>query len=321
MNNMSFGITVPCFSGDQDLLSGCLESIKDHYPETPICLIPDGRFSLYTLMKRYGCSIITPDDVHPTLRQFSYGYGLTKMVAFWHAPFEYFLHIDADAICWGRFFDNALFQDHDFIANSPHEAVTDDLLSQQYFDFSLLSPEFQVPDIDRTTLFNSGTFGARRGMLSLDSYLALLMHMRNVAGSLFMDQGILNLMIQMAIRAGEIRYLQQDLQAVVAVSALDELERNFAFLDRKPDTTTQPRLIHWAGAKPRGWPRRQCSYVRPMDYHRLKHAGLSALFATPASPLVLHVLGSAQIFKARLENRINRSAGSRQTQDSYTSFF
>src|SRR4051812_14054455 len=127
-----FGITVPCYWGDIDLLEGCVNSIKTFYPDLDICLIPHGKINIEHLVKRYGCTFVDPSHVDAELRAKSYGYGLTKMLAFWYAPFERFLHIDADTICWGRYFEPEWFDCADLIANLPHELVTDELLRQQY---------------------------------------------------------------------------------------------------------------------------------------------------------------------------------------------
>jgi hypothetical protein len=98
-------ITVSCFRGGMPLLKGCLESIRSNLIESnlPVCLITHGNFSVDHLIKTFGVSILRERDLDPRLQVNSYGYGWTKMVAFWHSPFERFLHIDVDAVCWGDF--------------------------------------------------------------------------------------------------------------------------------------------------------------------------------------------------------------------------
>jgi hypothetical protein len=303
----NFGITVPCYPGDVDLLSGCLSSIAEHYPGTPICLIPHGNFSLSGFIKRYGCSFIDPAEIDPTLRRSSYGYGLTKMIAFWHAPFEYFLHIDADAVCWGRFFEPDLFQEFDFISNTSHEEVTDTLLFEQYFNHKIVKEQFCLLEIDRNKLFNSGTFGAKRGILDQKLYSMMLETQRKFPNSFFMDQGVLNAMVQLGVRDRTLRYTQRNLQTVVAVSDWAELEKQFSFSQDRPSIGAEKLLIHWAGPKPRAGRKTQCDYSRPMDYYRLKHFGLERLVSTPGVQTGLHIAGEVMIFKAKLENRFHRT--------------
>lgn len=115
-SSYDFGITISCYQGDLPLLKGCLESIRANLPvDLPICLIVDGEMPLGDLIQTYGLIVLTESEVDPHLRKKSYGYGLTKMVAFWHSPFEHFLHIEADAVCWGDVSKTLPWIDFDFI--------------------------------------------------------------------------------------------------------------------------------------------------------------------------------------------------------------
>jgi len=304
-SNSEFGITIPCYWGDRDLLTGCLSSIRDFYPDTPICLIPHGRVVISPLIKRYGVTYIDPSDADPRLRAKSYGYGLTKMLAFWHAPFERFLHIDADTVCWGRFFDPNWLDSADFVANTSHETVDDTILGQQYFTVDDLPNRWKVGCKDRSTLFNSGTFGASKGLFSIEEYLELVDLMNVLPSSIFLDQGILNLMVQAKLESQSFRFAQKDLQAVVAVLSESDLDQRFLASRAGPIVKeTDSTLIHWAGPKPRRGPATTSGFVGPMDYYRLKHLNLERLHDSGFGRRMVDLSGAIMMARARLSNRI-----------------
>ena len=89
------GFSLACYRGDVPLLRGCLASIKYFAPEAPICLVIDGDFDSRPFEKRYGVQCIRRRDVrHPELKKWSFGAGITKLVAFWESPFERIFHME-----------------------------------------------------------------------------------------------------------------------------------------------------------------------------------------------------------------------------------
>ena len=306
MSRMDFGITIACYAGDRDLLSGCLSSVRDFYPSTPICLIPHGSVNIGSLMKRYGATYIDPGKVGRALRAKSYGYGLTKMLAFWHAPFERFLHIDADTVCWGRFFDPSWLDGADFIANSSHEQVTNGILREQYFETEAVPPRWMPSGLSRDTLFNTGTFASHTGLFSLGDYLELVDWMKAKPGSIFTDQGILNLMVQAKLTSKDFRFVQKDLQAIVAVSEADTLNSRFKIgADGPIVRDADAKLIHWAGPKPRRGERLAGMFSGPMDYYRLKHLKLEKLYPSKVGPLIVDATGALMNNFARAINKVS----------------
>lgn len=267
-----FGITISCYRGDLPLLKGCLESIRSNLdPALPICMIQHGRFPLDALCRQYDCTVLVEEDVEPRLRRYSYGYGLTKMVAFWHAPFERFLHIDADAVCWGNLLEGVPWKDFDLIYNEPHEVITDTIQKSQYFDPDQVFPAFPSFPWKGLPFFNTGIFVGRRGLFDLEEYLALLDFQRRHPSALLCgDQGILNFMAFRKICAGTLEARSWPFQAVVPVISIEELRHRFAFRDGTPLVKPgDPRLIHWAGPKP--YLSRKGPFPEPMTYYRLQH--------------------------------------------------
>jgi hypothetical protein len=246
-----FGITLSCFQGDYPFVTGCCASIRAYQKDVPICLIADGAFAADDLKAQYGVTVLYPDDVNPRLRV-SCGYGLTKMIAFWHSPFERFMHIDSDTIWWGDILRGLPWRDYDFIYNEPHEIITPEIQKSQYFDPDKLFghvPEFPWKG---KPYFNTGCFVARRGILDLDEYLRLL-ELQQEQRDIFIsgEQGILNYMIFSRVARGEITALSWPLQAVVPVIADRDLRSRFQFRQGQPVLNdSDRRVIHWAGPKP-----------------------------------------------------------------------
>lgn len=303
------GVCIPCYTGDTDLLAGCIVSLKTFYPELQICLIPHGRPPISGLVKRYDLKVIDPAKVEPLLARFSYGYGLTKMIAFWHSPFDRFWHIDADAVVWGRPLDFPSDPDNLFVANTPHEIVTDTILRQQYYDPAEIPGRYQELRIDRDSLFNSGVFFAERGSLNLQSYLTLLEHQRHRPSSIFVDQGILNLLVAEANQCGGLKFVQRRLQTVVAVTSPAQLEVTYKIsVDGPVLLPTTDTVIHWAGPKPRR--SEDCPFTGPMDYFRLKNKGFEALWQKTLGKQILGFDELACRGLLKIERRFDRLAAS-----------
>ena len=194
------------------------------------------------------------------------------MVSFWHSPFERFLHIDADAVCWGDVLDGVPWQDYDLIYNEPHEVITPFIQRSQYFDPTKIAPPFKW---EGKPFFNSGIFTARRGILDLEEYLFYLAHERHAPGSFSCgDQGILNLMTFHRITDGRITARSWPFQAIVPVIPVKELRGRFRFHNSRPVVMqNDQRLIHWAGTKPLLLER--SGFSEPMTYYRLQHLQLA----------------------------------------------
>ena len=247
-----FGITISCYRGDYPLVKGCCASIRTYQPDIPICLITEGKFAVDDLIRQYKVSILNPDEIDPKLRE-SYGYGLTKMIAFWHSPFARFMHLDSDTIWWGNVLEDMPWREYDLIYNEPHEVITPDIQKSQYFDPKKLFRRLAYFPWERQPYFNTGCFIARRGILDRDEYLSLLA-IQKKEPDIFIsgEQGILNYMLFKLIAGQKISARSWPLQAIVPVIANDDLTTRFRFRDNKPilHDFERPRVIHWAGRKP-----------------------------------------------------------------------
>lgn len=265
----NFAISIACHFGGVPLLRGCLASIRYFAPNVPIYVVLDGDFSIGRLEKTYGLHVVRKRDVKlKLLREQSFAYGLTKMVALWEAPFDYVVHVDVDAVFWGNVLENFPKGEWDFVYNEPHEVITDFIQRTQYFDPELVFNYIEKFPWQGNPYFNGGIFGCRVGALDFDEYARLLevYHKRPQAVPL-MDQTILNIMVFRALHAGKIKACQTHLQSAVPVIDRKELESRFQFnLDGSPKLWRQPTMIHWAGGKP--YKSNSEAFSAPMDYFR-----------------------------------------------------
>ncbi len=302
------GFSVSCYRGDVPLLRGCLASIRAFAPDAPICLFTDGDFPLRRLEQAYDLIVIPRSAVRSqALRERSYGYGLTKMVALWEAPFECIIHVDADAVLWGDIRANLPDEPWDFVYNEPHEVITEKIFRQQYFAPELVAPLLEAFQWRYRPYFNSGVFACRVGCLCLDDYLRCLDVLEGDYDSFpCMDQGILSLMVFKAVDAGLITARQAHLQTVVPVVASAELSRRFRFRHGSPQLEKRPTVIHWAGPKP--YILNSHPFSEPMDVFRaqaMRRCGLPR-WVTPQLAMRVDELlcRSLPALKQRLKARL-----------------
>ena len=262
------GFSVACHKGDVPLLRGCLASIRYFAPEVPICLVIDTDFDSRPFEKRYGVTTIRRRDVrHPGLRQWSFGAGITKLVAFWEAPFERIFHVDADAVLWGDVRRNIPDGDWDVVFNEPHEEITEFIQRTQYFDPNIIFKHIEPFPWQGNPYFNAGVVYLKRGALDLNEYIQMLEGKRNYPDVFInMDQGILNILVFRALKSGKIKATQAHLQSAVPVLPKAELERRFRIENGTPVPWVQPSVVHWAGPKP--YKTNPDVFSLPMDYFR-----------------------------------------------------
>ena len=268
--NDEIGFSVSCYKGDLPYLRGCLESIKRFAPDAPVCLIADGQFSTDFFERNYGVTVIRKDDVHDQrLREKSFGFGVTKMIAFWEAPFGIVYHLDADTVLWGDPRENLPSPLPDVVFNEPHEVITEFIQKNQYFDPEKIFSVIEPFDWKERPYFNAGTLVVRRGTLSLDKYLELL-DLRTKHPDLLIngDQGLLNILIFSSVDQGLITAQEAHQQTIVTIKPVEELREEFQFDAGEPVVSKRPTVIHWPGLKP--VPSNAAVFSEPMNYFRRK---------------------------------------------------
>jgi hypothetical protein len=294
---MEFGVIIACSGESLRFARGCCASVRYFMPEVPICLIVDGRLSVDDLVRTYGATVLDRDTVmDPTLRARSFGWGLTKMIAFWESPWETFLCLDPDTMVWGdvaRFGDFAHYDvllDQQFaraegggIVNpllcdfldqpSPDAALRRQVVDRCLFDLGRLEEHF--PDFAwRDHLYGfswTGAFFARRGLFPLGAYVELLDFAERHPGVFIGgEMGFLNFMVFSAVARGSVRATNEPLQVLVCEEDPTTLRQRFSVSADGPVVRAgDAAVIHWTGPrKPTLWSR---ALPAPMTFMRRRH--------------------------------------------------
>ncbi|OKH37888.1 hypothetical protein NIES2119_12140 [[Phormidium ambiguum] IAM M-71] len=268
-----FGIIIACCDQDYHYAKGCCASIRYFLGDVPICLIIDGEFLAKDLQKAYGVQVINHLNVkHQVLRERSFGWGLTKMVAFWESPWSNFLFLDADTIVWGNILKYANFQDFDVIVDRPLYKDSFEEFSRFFFkpqEIEKYFPDFQWQK-HFGQYFCTGAFFAKRDIFSIDEYIYMLDFVdRNPDVFWLGEQGFLNLMLFRNYDAGKIRLSQSSWQVIVPKFQWDELKNRFFVEQNSPVVKADDTcVIHWAGPKPTLY--NSQVYSEPMNFFRRK---------------------------------------------------
>ncbi|MGE5657040.1 MAG: hypothetical protein ACM37W_10520 [Actinomycetota bacterium] len=268
-----FGIIIACCDQDYLFAKGCCASIRYFLGDVPICLLIDGRFSVAPLEQAYGVRVINRDTVsNPALKQRSFGWGKTKMIAFWESPWSNFLVLDADTIVWGNILKFANFKDFDFIVDQPCYDYSDAEVTEFFFDIPGVEQYF--PNFHwqaaRSRYFCTGTFFAKRDVFPLEEYLEILDFTSAHPGIFkYGEMGFLNFMIFRAAQEGRLRVQNVDMQLLVPDFEQELLKKRFPIEASKPaGDSEQATVIHWCGPKPNL--SNANVYSEPMNFCRRK---------------------------------------------------
>ncbi|WP_071517275.1 hypothetical protein [Geitlerinema sp. PCC 9228] len=270
----NFGVVIACCQKDYNFAKGCCASVRYFLGDVPICLIVDGRFSTQKLQETYQVTVINQEQVrHPELRKKSFGFGLTKMVAFWESPWEYFLFLDADTVVWGDILQYKDFESYDLLVDYPAEKnISHSKINQEFIDIAEFQKHFPEFPWQKMPFWVTGVFFAKRGIFDLDEYLDLLKFSDRYPDVFkYGEQGMLNFMACRAAAAGRIRLKTHPIQTLVLYYSREFMQQNFSTNESGPvyNVHSQPSVIHWAGAKP-FFINSDFYYNLPMNFFREK---------------------------------------------------
>ena len=231
------GVSLCCHRGHLPFLDACLESIRLFIPDWPICIFPDGIEISKKTQRKYRLDVIYRKDIQSKrLAKHSYGFGFTKMIAFWEAPFEWILHMDVDTVMWGDIRKNFPQTEWDVLHNEAHEIITPKILREQYFcnkKVSSVLPQFNWLE---NPYFNTGVVCIKKNTLDQDLYFKLLAIQKTEPGVLGAgEQGILNLLVFHGNQLGKIKTQSTHLQTIVPVTSREKLLKQYggdAFLPK-----------------------------------------------------------------------------------------
>ncbi|HEY9603597.1 MAG TPA: hypothetical protein V6C85_18420 [Allocoleopsis sp.] len=250
-----FGIIVACCYQDYLFAKGCCASIRHFLGDVPICLIVDGTFSVRSLEQAYNVRVINHHSIqNDILGQRSFGWGKTKMIAFWESPWQHFLVLDADTNVWGNILKYADFNKFDVIIDKPLYKHPDRFVSEFFFETSGIEQHF--PNFNwrahQSDYFCTGTFFGTKGIFSLDEYIDILDFTENHPGLFkYGEMGFLNFMLFRAADEGRIRLGQAHMQLIVPDFEQEELKKRFPVEKTGPAMSDREAIvIHWCKVKP-----------------------------------------------------------------------
>jgi hypothetical protein len=247
------GIIIACYPGDLIWAKGCVGSLRQAGTTLPIMLLFDGHADRYpdiAALRRLGLvqHVLDRTSVRDQwLRDNSFGWGFTKMIAFWESPWERFIFLDADTAVSKDI--TPLFADVgdvDFVLDQG-ESPSDDTAVNKWF-FATDRVAVHYPDFDwrryRSNYYCTGVFAARRGAIPLQDYQqGMAFHKADPLLYRFGgEMGMLNLMIFRSHQLGLATFAQRRIQMLTADH--DDVYLHARLVEQ------QPWVFHYAGRKP-----------------------------------------------------------------------
>lgn len=269
-----FGVVTACYERDYLLAKATCASIRHFCPNTPICLVADGDFSVDELVRQYDISVIRPhESKDDRVRKLCSRNQRSKLTAIWEGPFERFLYLDSDAIFWGNVLPGIINSKADFALLRPDAWCEHSCeeLKEFYLDPELI-PKFD-PDFrwKNRPYFCSGAFATRRDIISVDEWLAVE-EWRKQEPTLFSwtrDQGILNYLILSKWDRGILTAEELHLQVTIGNRTPEMMKARFPGTKSSLPEITNPVILHFAGKKP--YLQHPKHFADPFTYFRLRH--------------------------------------------------
>ena len=254
----SFGVCIASYPGDLRFALGTIESVRCFLGDTPRSIVRDGPGDLPLLRRRYGVHVIHRGNTRDRwLRTNSFGFGWTKMVAWWEAPFERFLYLDADTILWGDVISRAVREcgdSWDVILDRPGAPSTPEAVDRWFVHVepaSRLLGDFEWRN-HLADFANTGAFFVRTSSLQLSGYRAVYdLAARHPDLFLCGDQGALNYLVWHASDAGTLAVRAMSMQTFALDHDPALLAARFPVGPNGPQPSDEPAgVLHWPLKKP-----------------------------------------------------------------------
>ncbi|SFL47166.1 hypothetical protein SAMN05421830_102324 [Desulfomicrobium norvegicum] len=269
-----FGVVITCYPGDVHFAQASYMSVC-HFlgPETRVCFIVDGDPGcLGEVLRDENVTTLTRQDVvDPRLQATGFGWGFTKMVGFWHSPFEESLYLDADAIVWGNVIEQFYKHGYDFIVDQ-QKSYSDAEIAFWFFAPQEIVKHY--PDFDfaqfRARYACTGTFFARRGALDLQEWYDIAM-LQKCDPDVFLfggEMGPLNFLWAYGCQRELLRILSVKYQ-VIPVDHEDSELRQYYSPEALRANRIKPAVLHFCGKKPNIFTR--SVKVASMNYFRKRY--------------------------------------------------
>jgi len=228
-----FGIIVVCTKKDYLFAKGCCASIRYFMGNVPICLLVDGDFDYSKLVKTYNTLVLNRSNIKSEeLKKRSFGWGTTKMIAFFESPFENFLLLDADTCLWG---DMTMYAEKlksfDVILDSPCYTYSEKDISHWFFNVEKVRELFPDFNVLAHPYVCSGIIFSRKNVFTLKEYFEILDLTENVPGLFFPgEMGFINLMFYRAKDQGRLKVANEDIQYLVCDFKPSEMKKTFRLI-------------------------------------------------------------------------------------------
>jgi hypothetical protein len=275
---VDFGFIVTTAPSDWLFGKGCIASIRYFMPDVPITLLVDGAVDTSDAERRFNVRTLRQSDVKDSwLRANSFGWGITKMVAHWEAPYRYFVAMDSDMVVWGNVADRLFRRDVDFLWSVPY--ARPDESDEAYVDRWFFNPELlatAAPEFDWKAYVDSysctGVYTARRGCLSKQRYITFS-EMQARLPALFKfggDMGMINVMVFEMVARGEATIAFDDFQVIFPDHERESIERRFRIVETAPVVHADDcQVLHLTDAKP--LMSNPACYSAPMTFFRMEY--------------------------------------------------
>lgn len=270
------GIVLVASPGDWLFAKGAIASCQYFMPFATIQLLIDGDIDCSLAEQHYNVLPFRAKDIDSAeLRRLGFGWGTTKLLAFWYSVTEHFLYLDSDAVLWGDLTHKLDLTNLDYLVSLRKQSdYSDTDIASWFFEISFVERHF--PDWNWRTsapeFFCPGVFAARRGAFDLDDYLRILkLNERNPGKFKFGDMGFHNLMVFRGRDCGRLRVDTREFQVIFPEHTKQHLQARFAFDNHGTPIVAvgDEQVLHMPDQKPLV-DNPNC-YSQPMTFFRLKY--------------------------------------------------
>ena len=273
-----FGIIITASKYDYPFLEGCISSIYSSFDDIKVAILCDGNFST-TFISDFDSriEIITKNSIEdPFLRNNSFGYGITKMIAFWESPFEHFLLLDCDIILWGSSALDKLFENKEDIQFSRWDKGEKDkktVIKKWFFNPDYLRKEFRNIDFLKyyQQYSNTGVICAKRDVFNLEDYKTLLKLWHKNPKQFFIggtDLAFINILLALGLEDQTLSASFNINETVSPAHSQELMKSKFSFKNGIPDVR-ESTFIHFSGYT-KAFSSNSNAWVEPMTYFRRK---------------------------------------------------
>jgi hypothetical protein len=248
------GVVTCCWKGDEQYVKATCASVRHFCPEVPLCIIVDGGITIDHWAKIYHAQTLYVRRLkNEELRGVMLNSMFAKHAALFEGPFDRFIYLDSDAVFWGDPFRSTCLDHHDFTIFGGSGRVNPAMIEKWQFSLDRMrqfDPAFQLME---HPYFSAGVYGARRGCLPLDRFVALAREARNNGDFFkFGDQGMFNYLVFSEFERRRLSYQSVDLQFFPGHFPKPEMTARFmqSAFQTPPKSTTENLVLHFSGKKP-----------------------------------------------------------------------